>query len=302
MLSTLEIYIFKNVLIQLFNCYTYNLSPHPNHSVVATAWKLQVVFEFPNAKVLDEPLEPGLLPSLNCFALWAGQIIFRVKTVNWELLFLRRNRRSRRNRWSREERDHFLAELEEQFQIVHEQLALLCQGPISKTKLKREQMKEGRTRRQKRFSPGWDWWRWWRASATLTPRNLRKQVVVGLAMVILFQSTMALDLEKEVTTRYPRMPQRQLQLPYPLSKIQRSKKRAGPWITVRKNSWAWISILPRENLGWTTHITEALYVTQIQKQLGLVLKLTMYTHLAWAQFYPAFKRNLELYTTKPIQR
>lgn len=117
-------------------------------------------------------------------------------------------------------------------------------------------MKEGRTRRQKRFSPGWVWWRWWGASATLTPRNLRKQVVVGLAM-LLFQSAVALDVEKEVTTRYPRAPQRQPQLPYPLSKIQRSKKREGPWITVRKSCWAWISILPRENLGWTTHVTEA---------------------------------------------
>lgn len=33
-----------------------------------------------------------------------------------------------------------------------------------------------------------------------------------------------LDLAKEVTERYSRMPQRQLQLAYPLSKIQGSKK------------------------------------------------------------------------------
>lgn len=46
--------------------------------------------------------------------------------------------------------------------------------------------------------------------------------------MLLFQSAMALDVEKEVTTRYPKAPQRQPQLPYPLSKIQRSKNREGP--------------------------------------------------------------------------
>lgn len=221
------------MLLWIFNCSTYSLSPQ-NYNVVATAWKLQVVFEFPNAKVLNEPLEPGLLPSLNCFALWAGQIIFRVKTVDWERLFLQGNRGGRRNRWSRKERDRFLAEVEEQFQIVHEQLAVLCQDPISKPKLKREQMKEGRTRRQKRFSPGWDWWRWWRASATLTltPRNLRRYVGGGGLAMLEYSPTWLGPCERS-NRKILKDATETAATGLPIEQDSEEQERAGPWIAMR---------------------------------------------------------------------
>jgi len=43
---------------------------------------------------------------------------------------------------SEEERAHRLAELQEQLRAVHEQLAALSQGPISKPKRKREKKRE----------------------------------------------------------------------------------------------------------------------------------------------------------------
>ncbi|XP_069055071.1 bromodomain-containing protein 2a isoform X2 [Lepisosteus oculatus] len=128
-----------DVRLMFSNCYKYN---PPDHDVVAMARKLQDVFEFRFAKMPDEPLEAPPPTPLGAPAGPGGSSSSSESEPSSET-----ESRSSPSSDSEEERAHRLAELQEQLRAVHEQLAALSQGPISKPKKKRER-KEKRKRKK----------------------------------------------------------------------------------------------------------------------------------------------------------
>lgn len=143
-----------DVRLMFSNCYKYN---PPDHDVVAMARKLQDVFEFRYAKMPDEPLEPGPLPVST--ALPAGLAKSSSESSSEESSSESSSEEEEEEEEedeeeeesessdSEEERAHRLAELQEQLRAVHEQLAALSQGPISKPKRKREKKEKKKKRK-----------------------------------------------------------------------------------------------------------------------------------------------------------
>nr|KAF6461484.1 bromodomain containing 2 [Molossus molossus] len=140
-----------DVRLMFSNCYKYN---PPDHDVVAMARKLQDVFEFRYAKMPDEPLEPGPLPVST--ALPAGLAKSSSESSSEESSSESSSEEEEdededeeesESSDSEEERAHRLAELQEQLRAVHEQLAALSQGPISKPKRKREKKEKKKKRK-----------------------------------------------------------------------------------------------------------------------------------------------------------
>nr|XP_023839691.1 bromodomain-containing protein 3 isoform X5 [Salvelinus alpinus] len=143
-----------DVRVMFSNCYKYN---PPDHEVVAMARKLQDVFEMRFAKMPDEPVElsPG-----------AGGLVSKGDNSSSG------DSSSSDSSDSEEERATRLAELQEQcisverpngsgqggkngctkhFQLkaVHEQLAALSQGPVSKPKKKKEKKEKDKKKKDK---------------------------------------------------------------------------------------------------------------------------------------------------------
>uniref|UniRef100_A0A2K6T8Z8 Bromodomain-containing protein 2 n=1 Tax=Saimiri boliviensis boliviensis TaxID=39432 RepID=A0A2K6T8Z8_SAIBB len=126
------------------NCYKYN---PPDHDVVAMAQKLQDVFEFYYAKMPDEPLEPGPLPVSTAMPPGLAKSSSESSTDQSSSESSSKEEEESESSDSEEERARRLAELQEQLRAVHEQLAALSQGPISKPKRKRE--KQEKKKKQK---------------------------------------------------------------------------------------------------------------------------------------------------------
>ncbi|XP_048098526.1 bromodomain-containing protein 3b isoform X3 [Alosa alosa] len=154
-----------DIRLMFSNCYKYN---PPDHEVVAMARKLQDVFEMRFAKMPDEPAEPTS-PS----GLASGAGLVSKSTVSSESSA----DSSSSDSDSEEERATRLAELQEQvgaqqqitvehpngnragkkngcakrFQLkaVHEQLAALSQGPVSKPKKKKEKKDKDKKKKEK---------------------------------------------------------------------------------------------------------------------------------------------------------
>ncbi|KAL2092330.1 hypothetical protein ACEWY4_012128 [Coilia grayii] len=150
-----------DIRLMFSNCYKYN---PPDHEVVAMARKLQDVFEMRFAKMPDEPAEPTSPSGLS-----TGAAVVSKSTASSESS----GDSSSSESDSEEERATRLAELQEQrftvehpngnragkkngcakrFQLkaVHEQLAALSQGPVSKPKKKKEKKeKEKKKQREK---------------------------------------------------------------------------------------------------------------------------------------------------------
>ncbi|XP_031202438.1 bromodomain-containing protein 2 isoform X2 [Mastomys coucha] len=142
-----------DVRLMFSNCYKYN---PPDHDVVAMARKLQDVFEFRYAKMPDEPLETGPLPVST--ALPPGLAKSSSESSSEESSSESSSEEEEEEEEdedeeesessdSEEERAHRLAELQEQLRAVHEQLAALSQGPISKPKRKREKKEKKKKRK-----------------------------------------------------------------------------------------------------------------------------------------------------------
>ncbi|XP_029440562.1 bromodomain-containing protein 2 isoform X1 [Rhinatrema bivittatum] len=138
-----------DVRLMFSNCYKYN---PPDHDVVAMARKLQDVFEFRYAKMPDEPLDQcppsatTLLPTiLSKSSSESSSETSSESTSDSE------------SSDSEEERANRLAELQEQLRAVHEQLAALSQGPISKPKKKKEKREKKKKKKcEKRKGKGGD--------------------------------------------------------------------------------------------------------------------------------------------------
>ncbi|XP_051964229.1 bromodomain-containing protein 3b isoform X7 [Xyrauchen texanus] len=141
-----------DIRLMFSNCYKYN---PPDHEVVAMARKLQDVFEMKFAKMPDEPAEPSSPNAVSATALVSKSTGSSESSAD----------SSSSSSDSEEERATRLAELQEQqfvvehpngnragtkngcakrFQLkaVHEQLAALSQGPVSKPKKKKEKEKK----------------------------------------------------------------------------------------------------------------------------------------------------------------
>ncbi|XP_051964208.1 bromodomain-containing protein 3b isoform X4 [Xyrauchen texanus] len=118
-----------DIRLMFSNCYKYN---PPDHEVVAMARKLQDVFEMKFAKMPDEPAEPSSPNAVSATALVSKSTGSSESSAD----------SSSSSSDSEEERATRLAELQEQLKAVHEQLAALSQGPVSKPKKKKEKEKK----------------------------------------------------------------------------------------------------------------------------------------------------------------
>ncbi|XP_016408796.1 bromodomain-containing protein 3-like isoform X4 [Sinocyclocheilus rhinocerous] len=118
-----------DIRLMFSNCYKYN---PPDHEVVAMARKLQDVFEMKFAKMPDEPAEPSSPSAVSATAVVSKSTGSSESSAD----------SSSSSSDSEEERATRLAELQEQLKAVHEQLAALSQGPVSKPKKKKEKEKK----------------------------------------------------------------------------------------------------------------------------------------------------------------
>ncbi|XP_016311258.1 bromodomain-containing protein 3-like isoform X7 [Sinocyclocheilus anshuiensis] len=118
-----------DIRLMFSNCYKYN---PPDHEVVAMARKLQDVFEMKFAKMPDEPAEPSSPSAVSATAVVSKSTGSSESSAD----------SSSSSSDSEEERATRLAELQEQLKAVHEQLAALSQGPVSKPKKKKEKKKK----------------------------------------------------------------------------------------------------------------------------------------------------------------
>ncbi|XP_051749752.1 bromodomain-containing protein 3b isoform X6 [Ctenopharyngodon idella] len=148
-----------DIRLMFSNCYKYN---PPDHEVVAMARKLQDVFEMKFAKMPDEPAEPSSPSAVSATAVVSKSTGTSESSAD----------SSSSSSDSEEERATRLAELQEQrftvehpngnrsgtkngcakrFQLkaVHEQLAALSQGPVSKPKKKKEKKEKEKKKKDK---------------------------------------------------------------------------------------------------------------------------------------------------------
>ncbi|XP_036270534.1 bromodomain-containing protein 2 isoform X3 [Pipistrellus kuhlii] len=131
------------------------LGLHDYHDIIKHPMDLSTVkdvFEFRYAKMPDEPLEPGPLPIST--ALPASLAKSSSESSSEESSSESSSEEEEEEEEeesessdSEEERAHRLAELQEQLRAVHEQLAALSQGPISKPKRKREKKEKKKKRK-----------------------------------------------------------------------------------------------------------------------------------------------------------
>ncbi|NWI18368.1 BRD2 protein, partial [Crypturellus soui] len=150
-----------DVRLMFSNCYKYN---PPDHDVVAMARKLQDVFEFSYAKMPDEPQDASP-PSVSAPLPGALSKSSSDESSRDEdddddeeddddddeddESSSESSSESEESSDSEEERANRLAELQEQLRAVHEQLAALSQGPVSKPKKKREKKKKKKGEKHK---------------------------------------------------------------------------------------------------------------------------------------------------------
>ncbi|XP_056394651.1 bromodomain-containing protein 2 isoform X2 [Hyla sarda] len=132
-----------DVRLMFSNCYKYN---PPDHDVVAMARKLQDVFEFRYAKMPDEPMVVTPPPTSTQLPPSDSKSSSDSSSESSS----DSSDESESSDDSEEERANRLAELQEQLRAVHEQLAALSQGPISKPKKKREKKEKKKKKKSEK--------------------------------------------------------------------------------------------------------------------------------------------------------
>lgn len=137
-----------DVRLMFSNCYKYN---PPDHDVVGMARKLQDVFEMRFAKMPDEPEEPAPVPTPSS-ALHPAPSTRQAPppSVVSEDDSSSSSESESSAGDSEHERQHRLAELQEQLKAVHEQLAALSQPQVSKPKKKEREKKEKKKEKHKK--------------------------------------------------------------------------------------------------------------------------------------------------------
>ncbi|KAM6941308.1 bromodomain-containing protein 4-like isoform 1-T2 [Lycodopsis pacificus] len=140
-----------DVRLMLSNCYKYN---PPDHDVVGMARKLQDVFEMRFAKMPDdEPEEPAPFPTPSSAPQHPPTPSTRQAppppAVSEDDSSSSSSESESSGADSEHERQHRLAELQEQLKAVHEQLAALSQPPACKPK-KKEKEKERKEKKKEK--------------------------------------------------------------------------------------------------------------------------------------------------------
>ncbi|XP_072240785.1 bromodomain-containing protein 4-like isoform X1 [Leuresthes tenuis] len=136
-----------DVRLMFSNCYKYN---PPDHDVVSMARKLQDVFEMRFAKMPDDLEEPTPVPTPSS-ALHPAPSIRQApppSAVSDDSSSSSESESSAGD--SEQDRQHRLAELQEQLKAVHEQLAALSQPQVSKPKKKERDKKEKKKEKHKK--------------------------------------------------------------------------------------------------------------------------------------------------------
>ncbi|KAM4584542.1 bromodomain-containing protein 4-like isoform 1-T1 [Odontesthes bonariensis] len=135
-----------DVRLMFSNCYKYN---PPDHDVVSMARKLQDVFEMRFAKMPDDLEEPTPVPTPSS-ALHPAPSIRQApppSAISDDSSSSSESESSAGD--SEHDRQHRLAELQEQLKAVHEQLAALSQPQVSKPKKKERDKKEKEKEKKK---------------------------------------------------------------------------------------------------------------------------------------------------------
>ncbi|XP_040298527.1 bromodomain-containing protein 2 isoform X2 [Bufo bufo] len=164
-----------DVRLMFSNCYKYN---PPDHDVVAMARKLQDVFEFRYAKMPDEPLVVTPLST----STQQPPSDSKSSSESSSESSSDSSDESESSDDSEEERANRLAELQEQLRAVHEQLAALSQGPISKPKKKKEKKeKKKKKKSEKKKVKEDDEWRCGKARPSQNKKSSKKSSSGGSA-------------------------------------------------------------------------------------------------------------------------
>uniref|UniRef100_A0AAQ4RA84 Bromodomain containing 4 n=1 Tax=Gasterosteus aculeatus aculeatus TaxID=481459 RepID=A0AAQ4RA84_GASAC len=138
-----------DVRLMFSNCYKYN---PPEHDVVGMARKLQDVFEMRFAKMPDEPEEAAPVPTPSS-ALHPAALSARQAPPLPGISDNYSSESESSGGDSEHERQHRLAELQEQLKAVHEQLAALSQPPACKPKKKEREKKKERQKKKMAEEP-----------------------------------------------------------------------------------------------------------------------------------------------------
>ncbi|XP_075042575.1 bromodomain-containing protein 2 isoform X2 [Mixophyes fleayi] len=235
-----------DVRLMFSNCYKYN---PPDHDVVAMARKLQDVFEFSYAKMPDEPI--AVNPPTTSSQQPASDS--KSSSDSSSESSSESSDESESSDDSEEERANRLAELQEQLRAVHEQLAALSQGPISKPKKKREKKeKKKKKKSDKRKGKDDDEWRCGKMRSSQNKKSSKKSSSGGTTSTSSSSTTPAISKSSKKSSAKPLPP------PPPVMYDSDEEDECKPMTYDEKRQLSLdINKLPGEKLGRVVHIIQS---------------------------------------------
>ncbi|XP_069800406.1 bromodomain-containing protein 2 isoform X3 [Dendropsophus ebraccatus] len=232
-----------DVRLMFSNCYKYN---PPDHDVVAMARKLQDVFEFSYAKMPDEPIVVTPPPTSTQLPPSDSKSSSDSSSESSS----DSSDESESSDDSEEERANRLAELQEQLRAVHEQLAALSQGPISKPKKKREKKeKKKKKKSEKKKVKDDDEWRCGKARPSQNKKSSKKSSSGGTTSTTSMTSLISKSSKKSSKSLPP---------PPPVMYDSEEEEESKPMTYDEKRQLSLdINKLPGEKLGRVVHIIQS---------------------------------------------
>ncbi|KAM3911137.1 bromodomain-containing protein 2 isoform 1-T1 [Leptodactylus fuscus] len=231
-----------DVRLMFSNCYKYN---PPDHDVVAMARKLQDVFEFRYAKMPDEPIV--VTPPTTSTQLPPSDS--KSSSDSSSESSSDSSDESESSDDSEEERANRLAELQEQLRAVHEQLAALSQGPISKPKKKKEKKEKKKKKKSEKKKVKDD--DEWRCGKTRPSQNKKSSKKSGSGGTMSTSSTTpAVSKSSKKSKSLPPPP--------PVMYDSEEEEESKPMTYDEKRQLSLdINKLPGEKLGRVVHIIQS---------------------------------------------
>ncbi|KAG8548139.1 hypothetical protein GDO81_026556 [Engystomops pustulosus] len=232
-----------DVRLMFSNCYKYN---PPDHDVVAMARKLQDVFEFRYAKMPDEPMV--VTPPTTSTQLPPSDS--KSSSDSSSESSSDSSDESESSDDSEEERANRLAELQEQLRAVHEQLAALSQGPISKPKKKKEKKeKKKKKKSDKKKVKDDDEWRCGKSRPSQNKKSSKKSSSGG---------TTSTSSIAPLLTKSSKKASKSLPPPPPVMYDSDEEEESKPMTYDEKRQLSLdINKLPGEKLGRVVHIIQS---------------------------------------------
>ncbi|XP_072287316.1 bromodomain-containing protein 2 isoform X1 [Pyxicephalus adspersus] len=230
-----------DVRLMFSNCYKYN---PPDHDVVAMARKLQDVFEFRYAKMPDEPIVVTPPPTSTQLPPSDSKSSSDSSSESSS----DSSDESESSDDSEEERANRLAELQEQLRAVHEQLAALSQGPISKPKKKKEKKeKKKKKKSDKRKVKDDEEWRFGKSKSSQTKKSSKKS-----------GGTTTTSSSTPAISKSSKKPTKSLPPPPPVMYDSEEEEESKPMTYDEKRQLSLdINKLPGEKLGRVVHIIQS---------------------------------------------